>query len=62
MSKKNKKKRKKFNSQKASESIRRKQELEQYGKLLSLRPSIAHKDKTKYTRKQKHKSNIDEDI
>lgn len=43
MSKKNKKK--KFNSQKASESIRRKQELEQYGKLLSLRPSITHKDK-----------------
>ena len=60
MSKKNKKK--KFNSQKASESIRRKQELEQYGKLLSLRPSITHKDKTKYTRKQKHKNNIDEDI
>ena len=62
MSKKNKKRRKKFNSQKASESIRRKQELEQYGKLLSLRPSITHKDKTKYTRKQKHKNNIDEDI
>lgn len=60
MSKKNKKK--KFNSQKASESIRRKQELEQYGKLLSLRPSIIHKDKTKYTRKQKHKNNIDENI
>lgn len=62
MSKKNKKKKKKFNSQKASELIRRRQELEQYGKLLSLRPSITHKDKTKYTRKQKHKNNIDENI
>lgn len=60
MSKKNK--RKKFNSQKASELIRRQQELSKYGKLLSLRPSIVHKDKTKYTRKQKHKNNIDENI
>lgn len=63
MSKKNKKKKKKvYNSQKASEMIRRQQELSEYGKLLSLRPSIVHKDKTKYTRKQKHKNNIDENV
>ena len=40
-------------TKKLAEHARRQQELEQYGRLLSLRPSIAHKNKKKYTRKDK---------
>ena len=53
-------KKKKFNNIKIAEQIRRENELQKYGKLLSLRPSVVHKDKKKYTRKQKHKENEDE--
>jgi hypothetical protein len=49
-----KKKKHKFSSQKAIEQSRRELELNQYGKLVSLRPSVCHRDKTKYTRKKKH--------
>lgn len=38
-------------------SIIREQEIEQYGRSLSLRPSVAHKTKNKYTCKLKHKNN-----
>lgn len=48
------KKKKKFSSQKTREKTRRDKEIQEYGKLLSLRPSVCHKDKTKYTRKSKH--------
>lgn len=44
-----------FNSLKAAMGIARKNEIEKYGKLVSLRPSVTHKDKKKYTRKTKHK-------
>ena len=50
-----KKKKKKYSSQKTLEGIRRSKELQEYGRILSLRPSVVHKDKKKYTRKQKHK-------
>lgn len=57
------KKRKKYSSQKASESIRREREISEYGKLLSLRPSKVHESKKKYRRDQKHKkSDADEEI
>lgn len=48
------KKKRKFSSQKVAEQKRREFELDQYGKLVSLRPSVYHRDKTKYTRKKKH--------
>ena len=47
------KKRKKYSSQKASESIRREREISEYGKLLSLRPSKVHESKKKYKRNKK---------
>ena len=47
------KKRKKYSSQKASESIRRESEIFEYGKLLSLRPSKVHESKKKYKRNKK---------
>lgn len=47
-----KKKTKNFNFQ---EDARRKMEIEQYGKLLSLRPSVCHKSKKVYDRKQNKK-------
>ena len=37
-----------------AEKVRRENELKEYGRILSLRPSLVHKDKTKYTRKAKH--------
>lgn len=55
-------KRKKYSSQKASESIRREQEISMYGKLLSLRPSRIHESKKKYKRNQKHKKDAIEEI
>lgn len=42
------------------EFIRRKQELENYGKIISLRPGQTHKSKKLYTRKQKHKKNYED--
>ena len=36
----------------------RQKELEEYGKILSLRPGIEHKSKKIYSRKQKHKNEI----
>lgn len=33
------------------EDARRRMEIEQYGRILSLRPSVAHKSKKKYDRK-----------
>lgn len=42
--------------QKFSAKARREQEIEDYGKQVSMRPSQTHKDKTKYTRKDKHKN------
>lgn len=47
-----KKKRRKLN---LAEKIRRDSEIKQYGRILSLRPSIVHKSKKQYTRKTKHK-------
>ena len=53
-------KRKKYSSQKASESIRRGSEISEYGKLLSLRPSKVHESKKKYKRQPKHKNDNEE--
>ena len=47
------KKRKKYSSQKAFELLRRQEELGEYGKLLSLRPSKVHESKKKYKRNKK---------
>ncbi len=52
-----KRKKNKYSRQKNLEKIRRENELKTYGKIVSLRPSITFKDKTKYSRKQKHKNN-----
>ena len=41
-----------MNNLKYAEAERRKKELESYGKLLSLRPSIVMKNKKKYNRKR----------
>lgn len=54
---KRRKKKKQFSSQKSIEAIRRENEIQEYGKLVSLRPSSYHKDKSKYTRKEKHANN-----
>lgn len=51
-----KKKKKKVLS--LAEKVRRDAELKEYGRILSLRPSIQHRDKTKYYRKEKHKNEI----
>lgn len=50
---KRKKHKKKYSSQKVSESIRREREISEYGKLLSLRPSKVHESKKKYKRNKK---------
>ena len=42
-----------------AEKVRREEELRTYGRILSLRPSLVHKDKTKYNRKAKHKNNLE---
>ena len=49
-------KKKKFKKGTLAEKVRRENELKEYGRILSLRPSVAHKDKTKYNRKTKHKN------
>ena len=57
MGKKTKKKKQKLvNTKTLAEKVRRENELKEYGKILSLRPSIVHKDKIKYNRKSKHKN------
>lgn len=45
------KNKKKYSSLKISEKFRRLKELEEYGKLFSLRPSRVHESKKKYNRK-----------
>ncbi len=52
-----KKRKKKKKQPKFAEQIRRENELEQYGHLLSLRPSQVHDSEKQYTRKVKHKGN-----
>lgn len=46
---------KKKNIKTLAEKVRRENELKEYGRILSLRPSLVHKDKTKYNRKNKHR-------
>lgn len=53
-----KKKKKKIKVTNLAEKVRRENELKQYGRLLSLRPSIEHKSKKIYNRKEKHKDEI----
>jgi hypothetical protein len=53
-----KKKKKKIKVTNLTERVRRENELKQYGRLLSLRPSIEHKSKKVYNRKEKHKDEI----
>lgn len=48
-----------MNSLKYAEEERRRRELESYGKLVSLRPSIIMKNKKKYNRKKFRKHDID---
>ena len=43
-------KKKKFSGQKASEKARREQELADYGRILSLRPSVTHESSKDYKR------------
>ena len=47
-------KKKKMNVKTLAEKVRRENELKEFGRILSLRPSIVHADKTKYNRKTKH--------
>ena len=47
-----KKKKKVWNSQKSLESLRREKEIKEYGKLVSLRPTIEMKSKKVYNRKK----------
>jgi len=56
MGKKKKTKKKKIENVTLAEKVRRENELKEYGRILSLRPSLVHKDKTKYNRKTKHKN------
>jgi hypothetical protein len=56
MGKKKKTKKKKIENVTLAEKVRRENELKEYGRILSLRPSLVHKDKTKYNRKAKHKN------
>jgi hypothetical protein len=51
-------KKKKIENVTLAEKVRRENELKEYGRILSLRPSVAHRDKTKYNRKSKHKISI----
>jgi hypothetical protein len=53
--KKKKLKKKKLEMVTLAEKVRRENELKDYGRILSLRPSLVHKDKTKYNRKSKYK-------
>ena len=53
MGKKKKTKKKKIENVTLAEKVRRENELKEYGRILSLRPSLVHKDKTKYNRKTK---------
>lgn len=46
-------KRKKYSSQKVFELLRRQNELEEYGQLLSLRPSKVHESKKRYKRNKR---------
>ena len=46
---------KKKNIKTLAEKVRRENELKEYGRILSLRPSVEHRDKTKYNRKNKHR-------
>ena len=55
MGKKKKTKKKKIENVTLAEKVRRETELKEYGRILSLRPSVAHRDKTKYNRKNKHR-------
>ena len=48
-------KKKKLEMVTLAEKVRRENELKDYGRILSLRPSLVHKDKTKYNRKAKHR-------
>ena len=48
-------KKKKIENITLAEKVRRENELKDYGRILSLRPSLVHKDKTKYNRKSKYK-------
>ena len=41
-----------------AEKVRRETELKEYGRILSLRPSVEHRDKTKYNRKSKYKDEL----
>jgi hypothetical protein len=47
------KKKKKFDSQKTFEALRRQTELKEYGRILSLRPARVHESKKKYKRNKK---------
>ena len=59
----NKKKKKKvMTNMNLAEKVRRENELEAYGRILSLRPSVEHKSKKTYSRKEKHKNEINSDI
>ena len=49
-------KKKKLEMVTLAEKVRRENELKEYGRILSLRPSVIHKDKTKYNRKVKHRN------
>jgi hypothetical protein len=53
--KKKKTKKKKIENVTLAEKVRRENELKDYGRILSLRPSVVHRDKTKYNRKSKYK-------
>lgn len=48
-------KKKKNNNLAYAQDARRKTEIEQHGKLLSLRPSVTHKSKKTYDRKENKK-------
>lgn len=48
-------KKKRNQNLKFAESARRKNEIEQYGRLLSLRPSVVHKSKKNYNRQKNKK-------
>ena len=58
---KKKKKKNIVNTKTLAEKVRRENEIKEYGRILSLRPSLVHKDKTKYNRKPKHRgTDVDE--
>lgn len=62
MGNKKKKKKKVTTNMNLAEKVRRENELEAYGRILSLRPSVEHKSKKTYSRKEKHKNEINPDI